>query len=114
VLQLLYPFSRRYYVEHLLFFVHFHAFLFLMVSLQILWGRLTAAVGLPTVASVLPIVITALYIPVYMFKSMRRVYGQSFFLTLLKYLILLVVYTLGFALTIAGAAAIAAFSLSGA
>ena len=30
VLKALYPLSRRYYVEHLLFFVHFHAFMFLI------------------------------------------------------------------------------------
>jgi hypothetical protein len=33
VLKALYPLSKRYYVEHLLFFVHFHAFFFLMLTL---------------------------------------------------------------------------------
>jgi len=112
VLQLLYPFSRRYFVEHLLFFLHFHSFLFLLISIQVLWIRATDALGLMDAIQVLPVVATGLYGPVYVFKAMRRVYGQGFLLTLLKYLILMVVYTLGFALTIAAAAAIAAFSIA--
>ena len=33
VLKILYPLSKRYYVEHLLFVVHFHAFFFLVLTL---------------------------------------------------------------------------------
>ena len=40
VLKALYPLSRRYFVEHLLFFVHFHSFFFLILTLQILFSRL--------------------------------------------------------------------------
>ena len=83
-LKALYPLSRRYYVEHLLFFVHFHAFFFLMLTLQILWVRTIAMLGLNEAIGVLPVIATSLYIPVYLFKSMRRVYGQGFLLTLLK------------------------------
>jgi len=98
VLALLYPLSRRYYVEHLLFFVHFHAFFFFLLILQILWGRLIAWLSLPAWIGVLPIVATSFYYPVYLFKSMRTVYGQGWFLTLLKYLVLLTAYVVGFAL----------------
>ncbi|MFQ5608877.1 MAG: DUF3667 domain-containing protein, partial [Woeseiaceae bacterium] len=45
VLKFLYPLSRRYYVEHLLFFVHFHAFFFLILTLQILFARLGGLIG---------------------------------------------------------------------
>ncbi|MEM6511711.1 MAG: DUF3667 domain-containing protein [Pseudomonadota bacterium] len=110
-LKLLYPLSRRYYVEHLLFFVHFHAFFFLILTLQILWADLINALGLHEAILVLPIVVTAFYIPVYLFKAMRRVYGQGFFMTFFKYSILLVVYMLGIGLTIFAAAVIAAFSI---
>lgn len=98
VLALLYPLSRRYYVEHLLFFVHYHAFFFLLLILQILWGRLIASLSLPTWIGVLPIVATSFYYPVYLFKAMRNVYGQGWFLTFLKYLVLLLSYVFGFAL----------------
>ena len=92
----LYPLSRRYYVEHLLFFVHFHAFFFLMLTLQILWGRLVQSLGGPNWLGVLPIVAASFYIPVYLFKAMRRVYEQGWFLTFIKYLLLLVAYLFGF------------------
>ncbi len=92
----LYPLSRRYYVEHLLFFVHYHAFFFLILTLQVLWDRSVDAVGGPTWLAVLPIVATSFYIPVYLFKAMRRVYEQGWFLTLLKYLMLVIAYVFGF------------------
>lgn len=110
-LKVLYPLSRRYYVEHLLFFVHFHAFFFLVLTLQILWSRLVGAVGLPTAVGVLPIVASSFYIPVYLYVSMRRVYGQGRFVSFLKFLLLLVVYVLGFSLMLAGALLLAALSV---
>ncbi|MDJ0916387.1 MAG: DUF3667 domain-containing protein [Woeseiaceae bacterium] len=110
-LKALYPLSRRYYVEHLLFFVHFHAFFFLLLTLQILWVRTIAMLNLNEAVGVLPVIVSSFYIPIYLFKSMRRVYGQGFFLTLLKYLVLLAVYVAGFAAIMLGAFAIAAFSI---
>lgn len=110
-LKALYPLSRRYYVEHLLFFVHFHAFFFLVLTLQILWLRLIGVLGLNEAIGVLPVVVSSFYIPIYLFKSMRRVYGQGFLLTLVKYLALLAVYAVGFSFTMLGALAIAAFSI---
>ncbi len=112
VLKVLYPLSRRYYVEHVLFFVHFHAFFFLILSLQILWSRLIDAVGLHDAIAVVPIVISSFYIPVYLFKAMRRVYRQGFFVTLLKYLLLVVSYHIGFSLMLLGAFALAAIDLT--
>lgn len=44
VLKMLYPLSKRYYVEHVLFVVHFHAFIFLILSLHILFSQLIALV----------------------------------------------------------------------
>ncbi len=110
-LKALYPLSRRFYVEHLLFFVHFHAFFFLLLTLQILWVRTIAMLGLNTAIGVIPVIVSSFYIPIYLFKSMRRVYGQGFLLTLLKYAVLLAVYAIGFSLTMLGAFAIAAFSI---
>jgi hypothetical protein len=50
-------------------------------------------------------------VPVYLFVSMRRVYGQGRFVTFLKYIVLLIAYLLGFFATMLGALAIAAFSI---
>jgi hypothetical protein len=111
VLQVLYPLSRRYYVEHLLFFVHFHAFMFLILALQILISRLNAALPTPDAIGVLIIVAASFYVPVYLFVAMRRVYGQGRLLTTAKYIVLTVSYLAGFTLTMLGAVTMAAFSV---
>ena len=112
VLKLLYPLSRRYYVEHLLFFVHFHAFLFLILTLQILVSRLNPVLPTPEAVGTLIIVAASFYVPVYLFVAMRRVYGQGRLVTAFKYIILSVSYFAGFTVTMIGAAlmAVAAFS----
>jgi len=110
-LKLLYPLSRRYYVEHLLFFVHFHAFFFLVLTLQVLWSRLAGTAGLPTAVGVLPVVASSFYIPVYLYLSMRRVYGQGRFVTFLKFSVLAVVYVTGFSLMLLGALLLAVLSV---
>jgi hypothetical protein len=111
VLKLLYPLSRRYYVEHLLFIVHFHAFLFLLLTLQVLWARFMGAVSAPSPVSVLPIVATSFYIPVYLFRSMRTVYEQGRALTLVKFLVLVIAYSIGLTVMLLGALLITVFSI---
>lgn len=111
VLKLLYPLSRRYYVEHLLFFVHFHSFFFVLLTLQILWSRTVGAIGLHEAIAVLPIVASSFYVPVYLFVSMRRVYGQGRFVTFLKFLVLAATYLVSFALMLLGAFFLAALSV---
>jgi hypothetical protein len=111
VLKALYPLSKRYYVEHLLFFVHFHAFFFLILTLQVLFMRLATLLHVPEPVNVLTIIAASIYIPVYLFVAMRRVYSQGRFITSLKYIVLLVAYSLGFFTTMLGALAIAAFSI---
>ena len=110
VLKALYPLSRRYYVEHLLFFVHFHAFFFLILVLQILLSRLTALLPVPEAIGTLVIIAASFYVPVYLFISMRRVYRQGRFLTSLKYIVLTVSYLAGFTMTMLGAVTMAAFA----
>jgi hypothetical protein len=111
VLKALYPLSRRYYVEHLLFFVHFHAFMFLILTLQILLGRINSALPIPEAIGIIIIVAGSFYVPVYLFVAMRRVYGQGRLLTSLKYLVLTVSYLAGFTITMLGAVTMAAFSV---
>lgn len=107
VLKVLYPLSRRYFVEHLLFFVHFHAFFFLILTLQILFSRTTALLRVPEIIVTLTIVAASLYVPVYLYLAMRRVYGQGQILTFFKYVVLVIAYSAGAALTMLGAAAFA-------
>ncbi len=114
VLKVLYPLSRRYFVEHLLFFVHFHAFFFLILILQILFARLAGLLGpedgVVDTISTLILVATSFYIPVYLYKSMRHVYGQGHLVTLPKYFILSIAYVTGAAFTMLGAFLVALLS----
>ncbi|MGB5510986.1 MAG: DUF3667 domain-containing protein [Woeseiaceae bacterium] len=112
VLKILYPLSRRYFVEHLLFIVHFHAFFFLILTLQILFSRTMGLLGAPDGASMLVIVAAALYIPVYLYMAMRRVYAQRRIFTIIKYLALMVAYWLGVSLTMFGAITFALLAVS--
>ncbi|HNP34476.1 MAG TPA: DUF3667 domain-containing protein [Woeseiaceae bacterium] len=111
VLKILYPLSRRYYVEHLLFLVHYHAFFFLLLTLQILWMRMVQLLGIAEAVATLPLVATSFYIPVYLFMAMRRVYGQGRFLTFLKFSFLTIIYLLGLSLVLLGALFLAAFAI---
>lgn len=92
ILKLLYPLSRRYYVEHLLFLVHYHSFLFLTASILILYNRLLGLISVPGWVQVIPNVILGIYLPVYLYKALRRVYQQGRFVTSFKYLLLFASY----------------------
>jgi hypothetical protein len=48
---------------------------------------------------------------VYLFISMRRVYGQGRIITFIKYIALVIAYSFGFLATMMAALAIAAFSI---
>ena len=111
VLKALYPLSRRYYVEHLLFFVHLHAFFFLLFTLQILFNRLATLFATPELAITLVLVATSIYVPIYLFVAMRRVYGQGRIVTFLKFIILTLAYFTGFSLIMTTTLALAAFSI---
>ncbi|MDH4110317.1 MAG: DUF4286 family protein [Gammaproteobacteria bacterium] len=110
-LNVLYPLSKRYYVEHLLFVVHFHAFVFLALTLQILLTRLGASLPSAEAAAKIGVLAVSAYIPVYLHKALRRVYGQGGFVTFLKFLLLFIAYVLGLSLILGIIAIFAAFSL---
>ena len=94
-----------------MFFVHFHSFFFLILTLQVLFARFAEFVHLPEVIKVLTIVAAAFYIPVYLYKAMRRVYTQGHLITLFKYIILSGIYTVGAAMTMLGALLFALISV---
>lgn len=76
LLKLLYRHPRRLYVEHFVFALHLHAFAFAAFTVVLL-GRQTAVSG-----------VMVLWVLLYTFLSMRRVYGQSFLKTGVKYVAL--------------------------
>jgi hypothetical protein len=80
-MKLLYWRPKRYYVEHLLFLIHNHAFVFLALAL------LTLLKMIPVVGDHIGLLeaFIWLYLLWYLFRAMRNVYQQSRGLTLLKY-----------------------------
>jgi hypothetical protein len=85
-----YLFARRYYIEHLIFAMHNHSFMFVSLILILLLniaGGWFADSGLTLAKSIGTWLIVALsvWMPVYMLISLRHVYRQNWFLTLVKF-----------------------------
>ena len=117
VMFVLYLGSGRFYVEHLLFFVHFHAFFFLCgIAILVLERSSSMLVdtvvgsGLKTAEDILTAVIV-FYVPYYLYRAMRRVYGQGRIVTLVKYSLLSIGYLIFMTLTVVGLLAYTALTL---
>lgn len=80
ILKLLYIRRRRYYAEHFVFLLHVHSFVFVLATVMLLLPDDWLA-GLPEVA-------LGLWILVYIYMAMKRVYGQGWLKTFAKYWIL--------------------------
>ena len=104
LMMLMYWRPRHYYVEHLLLFVHNHAFVFLVAGMALLLGRLVPSIpGLNFVIF--------LYFAWYMYRSMRVVYRQGRVLTVSKLLLLASFYLLFASLLVAITSVYSAFML---
>jgi hypothetical protein len=100
--MLLYWRPRYRYAEHLLFFIHLHAFYFSVAILMVAAGSMAHAwPGLSGVGGILE---TALgwCLPVYTLLAMRRVFQRSWAGTVFKAVVLFFVYSIVFGLTVAG------------
>ncbi|MEL6446679.1 MAG: DUF4286 family protein [Pseudomonadota bacterium] len=89
LLKAMYPLSRRYYVEHLLMLVHFHSFLFLLWSMGLTFNAVTLALGLPEAIIIIVNVLGWLFVPVYLYRSIRAVYAQGRAASLAKFVVML-------------------------
>ncbi len=87
LLQLFYLGSGRFYVEHLVFGVYLHTLSFLLMTLQMVLPD--DIVIISTVSSLLP-----LGLLVYYFLALKRYYGQNVFVTTLKFVGLLISYSM--------------------
>lgn len=107
LMKLLYWHPRRYYVEHLLLLLHNHAFIFIAVSLLLILQMIVPSDLLMGWVS------TALwlYILWYLYRSMRRVYGQSRTQTAFKFALLFSAYCICGLLTFVLAMVYSAFTL---
>ncbi len=86
LLKLLYIRSGRYYMQHLIFSIHFHAFVFL----TILVITSTRFFHIPVLSQWLSLLIMT--IPLYLYLSMRRFYQQGFWPTFIKLNLLSISY----------------------
>lgn len=100
IMKLLYWRPKRYYVEHLLFLVHNHAFVFLAMAIMIVIP------SVPYVSRLTGWLETALwlYVIYYIFRAMRVYYGQSRTLTFGKYVVIFFAYIATSVIVLAGTA----------
>jgi hypothetical protein len=103
---------RRLYAEHLVLFLHNHAFTFLLLA---------GAVALDALSSVnLPLFkffgflefLLLVYLPYYVYRSMRVVYGEGRLKTALKFTALAAIYFVLLAVTIFAGLVYAALALA--
>ena len=103
---------RRLYVEHLVLFLHNHAFTFLLIgvtqALSAIANLKVPLVGFLNLVSFL----LYLYLIYYVFRSMRVVYGEGRFKTTLKFLSLGMIYFLLLGVTMMAGLIYAMLSLS--
>ena len=86
LLKLLYLRRHRFFVEHVIFSLHFHAFTFCIAALlQVLFL-------LPEGAAVVPAILLFLTPPIYLVLAMKNLYGQSWKITGLKAAVALTAY----------------------
>lgn len=82
-------YRRRRYVEHLLFFLHDHALIFLVLAVYALAGLVLPVAVMSVLGEALWI-----YVALYFFVSMLRVYGEGWLTTAGKLVALSLVYLL--------------------
>ncbi len=110
LLKVAYVFKRRLYMEHLIVALHSHSFLCAGLLLAMLLDALagwTASTPVSPVFGALEVA-TLVWLPIYLLLMQKRVYGQGWIMTLLKYGVLGTCY---FVLLSLGAAVSMAVSL---
>ncbi|MDJ1468880.1 DUF3667 domain-containing protein [Cytophagaceae bacterium DM2B3-1] len=93
---MLYWRQRRYYMEHLIFSLHFHSFVFVVLLVYMLISSYLLA-GMAFLNRTLMLTFTG-GILLYLYFALKRVYGQNYFKTSLKFGLLLASYTITFIL----------------
>jgi hypothetical protein len=110
-----YLFAKRYYVEHLIFSLHNHSFLFVSLTLILLAniaGTLLGKYGYPVAETGTEWLVTliSIWIPIYLLISLRVVFQQGWLLTIGKFTMIGICYVTLLSLVSSGVA-IASFML---
>jgi hypothetical protein len=98
LMRLLYWRPRHYYVEHLVFFLHLHAAMFLAWSGETLAKFAATRLGITGAGAALGLALFV-YASWYLYRAMRRYYGQSRGLTIVKLALMSLAYGICLALT---------------
>lgn len=85
ILQMLYVRQKRFYVEHLIFAFHYHALLFILLTMSLLFGLYENH----TIAGLL-----RGYAILYLFFALKLYYGQNYGKTFLKFFLLFITYAI--------------------
>ena len=90
LLKISYLFTRRLYLEHLVVALYSHVFLLIMLTLAFLLSALGSHFqsGVPGIILDLCLAAVLLWMPVYLLLMQKRVYGQAWWLTVVKYLVI--------------------------
>lgn len=90
VLKVLYIRKRRFYVEHLVYALHIHTFLYVAVVITAL-AAMAANRALPALSGwIIGVMSCAIFVQI--FLSVRRVYGQGWFFSAFKFVLGGIVY----------------------
>lgn len=111
IMKLLYPLSGRYYVEHLLFLVHYHSFFYLLATLALVVGWLGGRWFIPEWPGAVMTTVAMIYPPIYLYKAMREVYRQGRGTTVAKYFLLFIAYFVFLLITFLGTLTVTALTL---
>lgn len=115
MLKLAYWFERRLYMEHLIVALHSHGFISLALVLVVgfNWLQRWLAPQAGALNSVLGwcIALTSIWIPVYLLLMQKRVYGQGWAMTVVKYFVLGICYTVLLAFGLVGAVLVGLLTL---
>ena len=110
VMRAMYWRPRRMYVEHLVFFVHTHAALFLALIIALLAATLGRRIPGMHWLGILSGFVVPVYALWYVYRAMRRYYGQGRALTFLKYTVLGCAYFVCLLITVIGTVMVSAYN----
>jgi Protein of unknown function (DUF3667) len=100
VMLILYWRPRHFYVEHLVFFLHNHAAVFLILLLETSIGWITGMLGWRAFGEWV-VLFTILYTVWYLYRAMRVYYAQGRWLTFGKFIVVGFAYAVGLGATLA-------------
>lgn len=94
LLKIAYLLTPRVYLEHLVVALYSHAFLLIVLTLSFMISAISSWVPWRALDVVLMLLFTAglVWMPVYLLLMQKRVYGQAWWLTLIKYLVVGCIY----------------------